>query len=319
MRANGLDFHVVERGDPAKPLLLCMHGFPECWFSWRWWLVALSGDFHVVAVDNRGFGGTSRPPSGAPSWFDSRHYAVRNVVADVLALVPALGHKSATLAAHDWGAVAAWAVAPALEKAGMLDKLIIINGPAANVYSRSAGLKQYLRSLYIAMFQVPWLPEFVLSRGGGDALHKSVLSHGMGVRNRTGPLALTQADSDVAVAYMSQPGALTAALNWYRQLADLTYEDNRALLPRRSAPLRAPTLVLWGTEDGALGPELVPGHAQLCSDFRAALLPGCSHWAQQDAVEAVLREAGRHLGVTPNIEACYEAARQVAAAEGQAK
>ena len=87
--ANGVKFSVLEAGDASKPLLLCLHGFPESAYAWRWWLRAFSGAFHVVAVDQRGYGATRAPRARCGS---SAPLAVRHLVADVEALAAALGH-----------------------------------------------------------------------------------------------------------------------------------------------------------------------------------------------------------------------------------
>jgi pimeloyl-ACP methyl ester carboxylesterase len=272
----------------------------------------------VVAVDNRGFGGTSIPGLPEPSWSDSRRYAIRHVVADWQAAIKALGHSSATVAAHDWGGVAGWALAGTLGPA--LDGLIILNAPASSVYSRNAGFAQYVRSLYIAMFQVPWLPEFWMTRGNGSALRNVLLGNRMGLRRRTGPLAVTDADAEVYAHAFSQPGGVTGAVNWYRQLGDLSFEDNARMLPTPRKPLTAPVVIMWGTEDGALGTELIPGHEKLCTNLQVRLLPGCSHWAQQDHVEEVVTEAAKFLRADAQaaVKACYDAAAAVTASEAAA-
>jgi pimeloyl-ACP methyl ester carboxylesterase len=292
--ANGLKLHIVEAGSASKPLLLLLHGFPECWWSWRFWLLALAKDYHVVAVDQRGYGDSERPGS-------CEAYAVRHLVADVLALVPALGHKEVTLCGHDWGALVAWSASGPLQAAGLLKGLIILNGPHPASYLAKAGLSQLLKSLYIIMFQVPVLAEFWLSRGDGALFGQMFLGRMMGVRRRTGALALSAADLDVFLHHISRPGALTAALSWYRQLPALTHEDFRALPPSAAQPLRCPVLVLWGSEDGALGTELLRGTERFAPQMTAVVLQGCSHWSQQDFAEEVLQEVGKFLRVQPDM------------------
>jgi pimeloyl-ACP methyl ester carboxylesterase len=85
-------------------VLLCVHGFPECWSSWRHWLRALAGEgrFRVVAVDLRGFGGS--PLAAPPSWWRSRECAGREVVADLVALVDELLRERAEALAAGAGA-----------------------------------------------------------------------------------------------------------------------------------------------------------------------------------------------------------------------
>lgn len=100
--ANGLRFHVVEKGDPSKPLLLALHGFPESWWCYRLVLEAFAHTHHVVVPDMRGYGESDKPSA---TWAGSRSYAVRHLVDDVSAIATAVGHagKPICLVGHDWG------------------------------------------------------------------------------------------------------------------------------------------------------------------------------------------------------------------------
>lgn len=299
VEANGQRLHVVEAGDPSKPLLLLLHGFPECWFSWRWWLAspALRSTHHVVAYDARGYGESSAP-SGGSSWRGSGAFAVRHLAADAVALVRALGHERATLAAHDWGVCVAWAAAGLLEREGALEGLVVINGPHIGAYSRTAGLAQYVKSLYIAAFQVPFLAEFLLSREDGRLIGSMFLGKRMGVKRREGPRALAEADVEVFKWGLRRGGGagLTRALNWYRALPDESRADFDAAAPSPARPLKARCLLLWGVDDGALGTELLGGLEEYAPRAKSVTLDNCSHWAQQDAVEDVLGEVIAWLG-----------------------
>jgi len=99
--ANGLKFHCVSAGDKSKPLMLFVHGFPEFWFSWRYQLREFCKDYHVVAMDMRGYSETERPPN-------KQDYRIDLLSQDIVELIPALGYSSCTLVAHDWGGAVAW-------------------------------------------------------------------------------------------------------------------------------------------------------------------------------------------------------------------
>jgi pimeloyl-ACP methyl ester carboxylesterase len=202
-----------------------------------------------------------------------------------------------TLAAHDWGGMVAWVAARELEARGELARLVIVNIPHPARFFANLGVAQALRSLYIVCFQVPWLPEWLLSRDDGRPIEGMFLGSHLGVARRTGPTALTRADVAVFKHHLAQPGRLTAALNWYRQIFDGSLDDMRAA-PTPDAPLAAPTLVLWGTHDEALGEELLRGTDRVCADLRVHRLEGCSHWAQQDHVAECVDAVARFLGVT---------------------
>ena len=103
--ANGLDFFVAEAGEAGAPLVLCLHGFPECWASWRYQLPVLAqSGYYAVAPDLRGYGFT-----GGPNEVDAYRQSV--LVEDVMALIRALGYDSAILMGHDWGCGLTWQVA----------------------------------------------------------------------------------------------------------------------------------------------------------------------------------------------------------------
>ncbi len=106
----GLDVHIAEAGE--GPLVVLLHGFPECWYSWRHQLTALAAaGFHAVAPDQRGYGRTGGPDAVAD-------YTVLHLAGDVIALMDALGEPSAVIAGHDWGAPVAWQLRPDAARPG---------------------------------------------------------------------------------------------------------------------------------------------------------------------------------------------------------
>jgi pimeloyl-ACP methyl ester carboxylesterase len=292
---NGIRLSILEAGDPKLPLLLLLPGFPECAFAWRWWLRAFSKSFHVVAVDQRGYNESSKP-------IGSIHYRVRELVEDVEYLIIALGHggEKINLAAHDWGGMVGWCAAAQLDIKKTLASLIIINAPHPASYFSNLGIKQMLKSLYIVFFQLPYAPEWLLSRNDGEAIGTMLMGKVMGVRRRDSKTSLTNADLEVFKFAFSRPGAATGALNWYRQLFDATHDDFDALAPSREKPLSVPVLIIWGADDGALGPELIKGVEVYAPQVTTRLIQNCSHWAQQDAVEEVIDTAAAFLNMPPD-------------------
>src|SRR5215470_5577642 len=98
VEVGGLPVHVAEAGPASGPLVVLLHGFPECWYSWRHQLTALAAaGYRVVAPDQRGYCRT-----GGPS--DPDQYTMLHLTGDVIELMDALGEERAVLAGHDWGA-----------------------------------------------------------------------------------------------------------------------------------------------------------------------------------------------------------------------
>ena len=271
LNANGLRFHAVTAG--AGPTVLLLHGFPENWYSWRHQLPALAdAGFRAVAVDLRGYGRTDRPRGVSA-------YRIDRLVEDVDGLIAALRDRPVHLVAHDWGGAIAWVVAA--RRAERLASLTILNAPHPKAFYERLrhDPKQRRRSWYIAFFQIPWLPEFLI-RLDADRQFKKVF-RGMARRKEMFP-------DEVIAAFrepMLEPGALTAALNYYRALA----RHPRNLREARGFPaLTLPTLVIWAMNDAALGPELVDGlEKEFRGPFELHRIPDSSHWVQQEQPERV--------------------------------
>ena len=268
IHANGLTFAVDEAGE-GPDIALCLHGFPESRFSWRYQLEPLAAmGWHAVAPDLRGYGDSSRPVGRDP-------YRIKHLVADAAALFDAYGARRRLLIAHDWGAAIAWAFA--LRQARPLDGLVIMNVPHPAIFRavlrRSA--EQRKRSRYMLFFQLPWLPEAVLTRN--DAAPIARMFAGMAVNKAAFPPDVLRHYRDNA----QKPGAITAMLNYYRANAT-------ALGTQRPSPvIDVPTLMIWGEADTALGLELTEGYEPYVADFTLERLPRVSHWVQQEAPEPV--------------------------------
>ena len=267
--ANGLLFTIDEAGE-GPDIALCLHGFPESRYSWRHLLEPLAGlGWHAVAPDMRGYGASSRPA-------DVAAYRMHHLVADTAALFDALGARRRLLIAHDWGALVAWTFA--MRRVRPLDGLVILNVPHPAVFRAvlRRSWRQRLRSWYVLFFQLPVLPERLLLAGGARAIGRAFSSTAIN-KAAFPPAVLDRYRRDAL-----RPGAMTAMLNYYRaNLAALTRDD--APVP----PIDAPTLMIWGEEDAALGVELTEGYGPHVNDFTLRRLPGASHWVQQDAPDRV--------------------------------
>lgn len=268
IEANGQTFTVDEAGE-GDAVALCLHGFPECRFSWRFQLPALAAaGWRAVAPDLRGYGDSSRP-EGRDA------YRMRHLVADAAALFDALGARRRLLIGHDWGALIAWSFA--MQRTLPLDGLVVMNVPHPAVFRRVLrhSWAQRGRSWYVGLFQLPWLPEALLTAGRAHAVARAF--SGMAVNKAAFP-------PDVLERYRRNallPGAMTAMLNYYR--ANLAGLSDAAPMPM----IETPTLMVWGEEDTALRLELTEGYEPYVADFTLERLPGVSHWVQQEAPEAV--------------------------------
>jgi pimeloyl-ACP methyl ester carboxylesterase len=269
VQANGLTFEVDQCGDGDR-LALCLHGFPECSFSWRYQLPLLAKLGYTAWAPNlRGYGRTTRPAH-------IRDYALPHLHADVAGLIDAAGKRSTLLIGHDWGGAIAWNFV--LQPTRPIERFIVMNLPhPAIFFAKLFRFPQVLRSWYVFFFQIPMLPEWLMT-----------LDHAKAVGDAFRNMAIDKSrfPEEVLEVYRQQalqPGAMTAMLNYYRAI--IRRWPKPAQLPR--TPLDTPTLMLWGEHDTALGKELTFGTDELVRDFTLRYLPNVSHWVQQEAPETV--------------------------------
>lgn len=269
VRANGIDFNVAVAGTGER-LALCLHGFPESSFTWRYQMPLLEKlGYRVWAPDLRGYGLSSRPPG-----IDA--YAMEILEEDVAALIEASGAKEIVLIGHDWGALIAWHYA--MFGRIPISKLIIMNVPHPALARKGLRtLRQLKKSWYIFFFQLPRIPEWALARNGCAAIAQAF--RGMAVDKSRFPDEVLEVYQKAA----AQPGALTAMLNYYRALI----RGPRQALDRGTPRIEAPTLMIWGEVDSALGKELSYGTDEYVADLTLRYLPNVSHWVQQEAPEMV--------------------------------
>lgn len=270
VHANGLRFEVAQAGSGNR-LALCLHGFPECSYSWRYQIPLLAElGYRVWAPNLRGYGGSSRPKKVA-------EYAPDHLLADIAALIDKAACQSVLLIGHDWGAALAWLFA--IRKLRPLDGLIVMNVPHPTPFIECLKTwRQLRRSWYMFFFQIPGLPEWLLGLNNAWLLGKAMRY--TAVDKHRFP------DSVINVYRQNAtpPGALTGMLNYYRAL----FRDFPRGKQYRSFPaIQVPTLMIWGEEDSALGKETTYGTEHYVRDFTIHYLPGVSHWVQQEAPEQV--------------------------------
>jgi len=295
VEANGLRFEVDKCGefDANRKLALCLHGFPEHAFSWRFQLPMLAElGYEAWAPNLRGYGATTKPPSRDA-------YSIEHLLDDVAGLIDASEAREVILLAHDWGAVIAWYFA--IRQKRPLQRLVICNVPHPRSMESSdgPGWDQLKRSWYIFFFQIPGLPEWLFRRNEGAAMANIM---------RDSTTDKTNFSDEVGEVYRRnamQPGALTAMINYYRALVSGGgAKRQRALgLPN----VTVPTLMVWGEDDVALGKELTYGTQAWVDDLTIRYLPRVSHWVQQEQPEAVNAMIQAFLSDAPIPEFVWEA------------
>jgi pimeloyl-ACP methyl ester carboxylesterase len=261
-----LTFDAVTQGPADGPLVLLLHGFPQTSWSWRRVMPVLAAaGYRVVAPDQRGYSPGARP-------VDVSAYRMPDLVADVIGMLDALGADTADVVGHDWGAAVAWQVAYRHPARVRTLTAVSVPHPLAFVAALRTDEDQRRRSEYMRWFQQEGTAEEALLAGGLRELFGGA----------------EDADADHYVAHMSQPGALTAGLNWYRaqELADV----------ETMGPVQVPTLYVWSDQDAALGPVAADATAQFVdAPYRFEVLHGITHWVPEQAPDELSRLLLEHL------------------------
>lgn len=271
LETNGIHLHTALAGPEGGELVVLLHGYPEPWFCWECQIEALAeAGFRVVAPDQRGYN-LSDKPVGVAS------YRMPELIGDVLGLAHGLGDERFHLAGHDWGGMVAWNVA--IRYPGRLKRLAIASAPHPAVMRESlrSDRSQMRKSWYVFFFQLPSLPEQLLRFRGWRLLMSNL------------PSDLTEEERNRYRDAWSQPGAMTAMLNWYRA----------SIRRGRGAPaagrIEVPTLILWGRRDAFVGCGMAPPSVERCTDGRLVMFDNASHWLLHDKAEAVSKLLVAHF------------------------
>jgi epoxide hydrolase 4 len=266
MQANRYTFHCIDAGPKDGPLVILLHGFPEFWWGWRYQIAPLAqAGFRVLVPDQRGYNLSDKPQG-------SRAYDLDTLSRDVVGLCDALGYGQCSLVGHDWGGLVAWWMVT--RHPARIARVIVINAPhpaIASSYLRHHP-SQMMKSAYIGFFQLPYLPERLLSANGYVMLRRSLLR-----TSRAG----TFSEEDLAEyeKAWAQPGALTGMINWYRAIRRKPYIKN--------LNITVPTLVIWGIKDFYLENGLAGASLALCDDGRAIWIENGTHFVHLEEPEVV--------------------------------
>jgi pimeloyl-ACP methyl ester carboxylesterase len=262
---NGIALHCAEAG--RGPLVLLLHGFPEHWASWRYQMPALAeAGFHAVAPDLRGYGESDKPRG-----LDA--YRIDVLAEDVARLVTALGADRAAVVGHDWGGALGWYAA--MWHPERVSRLAVLDCPHPSRMAQALRTaRQWRRSWYAMVFQVPVLPEILL-RANDFALLRLIFR-----RDPVRKGAYSAEDIEGIVRAAARPGALTAMIDWYR--ASLRRRPHKKWLP-----IAQPVQIIWGERDRYLPSELAVADPKWVPDQRLLRIAEASHWVQADAPERV--------------------------------
>ncbi len=255
VQVNALAMNVIDVGQ-GEPVLL-LHGFPDTHAVWREQIPALvDAGYRVVAPDTRGCGLSQMPRKTAD-------YHLDHLVADVIALLDALGLDRVRLVAHDWGAVIGWQMA--IRHPQRVERYVALSVGHPTAYARG-GLMQKLKGWYVLMFQLRGFAEWLLTRRDWALFRWFTGFPGEMPQWRV---------------VLSRPGRLTAGIRYYRANLGL-------VVPRRLPPVQVPVIGFYSDGDRFLTEGQMIDSARYCeAGFRYRRIAGANHWMQLDAPQRV--------------------------------
>lgn len=249
-------FFGLEAGPADGPLVIMLHGFPDLSWGWRHQVAALAAEgYHVVAPDQRGYGCSFRPKQMA-------EYRLARLVEDVLDLADAYAATRFRLVGHDWGGNIAWWTAA--RHPNRVAQAAVVNAPHPDAWLEvlRTDPRQLLRSWYVLFFQIPLLPEFLLSRRRCALLRAAQ-------RGSARPGAFPADDDALYSSGFGGMHQVRAMLNYYRALR---FKESPA--PRVTVPM----LLLWGDRDRFLTLRIPEQSLTHCTNARLIHFPAASHW-----------------------------------------
>lgn len=268
--ARGMEFRARLAGDRGDGVIF-LHGFPATSAMWEPLLTAAAdAGYRATAFDQRGYSPGARP-DGVES------YAAPELINDVLAVADAVGFDRFHLVGHDWGSAVGWGVVLRHPERVQTWSSLSIPHPSAFLGALDDDPDQQARSAYFRLFSTPWVPEVLFTFNGLAGLRDGVYAD------------MTPQQREEYLRVFAEPGALTAALNYYRAIP-----LSRTSAADASPDITRPTLFLWGNRDPAVGRTSVAAQRPFMKDtYREVELDG-THWLVEGQGPRVVEEILTH-------------------------
>ena len=270
IETNGITLHVAVTGPEDGELVILLHGFPDFWYGWRKQIYALSeAGYRVAVTDQRGYNKSDKPKG-------KRAYVINELGQDIIGLIKHFKREDALIIGHDWGGAVGWHLASTHPE--FVQKFIAINIPHMGVFPKAL-LKtpsQLIKSLYIAFFQIPLLPEKIMN--GRNFKNMVQILKGSSKKG-------TFKENDIKEYKKAwrKSGALTAMLNWYRTLpASMKHISKEKI--------EVPVKIIWGEKDRFLSKSLAEESLKFINAALVTWVKGATHWVNQEEADAVNKE-----------------------------
>jgi pimeloyl-ACP methyl ester carboxylesterase len=286
--SGGVKLHCVEKGE--GPAMVFLHGFPEFWWSWRYQLDHFSHRYRVFAPDMRGYNRSDAPA-------DVSAYRAGTIVKDVVSLIQTIqrGERSRredtsiVLVGHDLGGAIAWLTAMYYPE--LVRKLVVLSFPHPVVGREHFNhMYQRIRSYYMYLLSLPWVPEFVLS------INPEFFYSRLFRNDTCVPEAFPDKVIQKYVEAQRQVGSMHGPLNYHRNLLS---DGWSGFDHPPTDPLSMPVMLMWGEKDAYAHPRTMNEHgleAHVNANYRVEILPETSHWMQQERPKIVNQMMDEFLG-----------------------
>ena len=266
LHINGIALHVILAGPPNGKPLIFLHGFPEFWFAWRRQIDHfVSSGYRVIIPDQRGYNLSDKPAGIA-------NYSIDLLARDVVGVLDNVAGSKAFVVGHDWGAAVSWYLAARCSD--RIRRAAMLSVPHPRVFMKNLIMNpaQLRKSWYMFVFQVPWLPEFMVRRRDWALLVRAL-------QDTSAPGIFSDSDLEHYKESWARKGALTAMLNSYRAAL---LPPAKLVLDRERSRVRVPVLLIWGKNDQFAINAMARESLEYCDNGHLELFETATHWVQHE-------------------------------------
>ncbi|XP_052889933.1 epoxide hydrolase 4-like [Anopheles moucheti] len=266
VKLENTKLHFIEAGNRSNPIVLLLHGFPDCWFGWRYQIPELTHYFHVIALDLKGFNDSDKP-----HW--RFEYTPKKVCEDLRKFLIAISAKSVSIIGHDLGATIGWLFAHTNPE--MVDKFVSVSTPHPNLLWDNLPKSSPFNRNWLEFVQLPMLPEMELKHTADKILrrcHSHVTKEKLYLSGTNGTLT-----NNLMEAYLysfCQTDDWRGPLNYYRNF--LFYRV------REGEIIQCPCLIISGNDDRFYKLESVVKSSEFCENFIIKIIEQCGRAPHQE-------------------------------------
>ena len=266
LNINGIALHVVLAGPPSGKPLIFLHGFPEFWFAWRRQIDHfVSSGYRVIIPDQRGYNLSDKPAGIA-------NYSIDLLARDVVGVLDNVAGSKAFPVGHDWGAAVSWYLAARYSDRIHRTAMLSVPHPRVFINNLIMNPAQLRKSWYMFLFQLPWLPEFIVRRRDWALLVRAL-------RDTSAPGLFSDSDLEQYKESWARKGALTAMVNSYRAAL---LRPSKLALDRGSSRVKLPVLLIWGKNDQFAVEAMARESLQYCDNGHLEFFESATHWVQHE-------------------------------------